>query len=502
MKQKIVFILGVLFAANVGYSGSQYNQNARSISYNNGAIKTDNVGNSNGKIKSRTDSYGQVRGDTGGTIKVIDYREEEPIYSKNGDLLYTIQPVGDDGGLIVRMLDGREIELKDGKAVDRWKTNMTILENMESVFGGTDGVCKSGLERGFIVDKNFSMKDMTRVSMEKSVELKTIDYDSKAVIHNHPSLNGESHAWPSLSDMFSAFSTTRQEDYIVDCYDKKIPVRIDSDRGIIYKIDDIGRETVAENLGPNFQNVLAYKELKKELDNVTTMDELTALLERKPPEGMGYKHSYGNMPYVPADFELLKKKFMSLCAAEKNKSGTLQNAFSEVGVGAVKGDIAKTDVDEAKSMGDKCDVIKAIEQLINCMKERNAAIESLSRSRPKRAMNDVNGIISDGNAISAEIAKYTERVEKCIETLNVSFLEMEKEFSNDSTVQINAIREKRYNSIKPHIIELFEILRDSPDKIRHRVEKVIPIHLARYLVNCDNRIRKKYYLLPSFGFEH
>ena len=186
----------------------------------------------------------------------------------------------------------------------------------------------------------------------------------------------------------------------------------------------------------------------------------------------------------------------------KENRPSAQNAPSEVGVGAVKGDIAKTDVNEAKAMGDKCDVIKAIEQLIDCMKERNAAIESLSRSRPKRAMNDVNGIISDGNAISAEGARYAERVEKCIETLNVSFLEMEKEFSNDSTVQINAIREKRYNSIKPHIIELFEILRDSSDKIRHRVENVIPIQLARYLVNCDNRIRKKYYLLPSFGFEH
>ena len=186
----------------------------------------------------------------------------------------------------------------------------------------------------------------------------------------------------------------------------------------------------------------------------------------------------------------------------KENRQSAQNASSEDGVVGRKDNVAKTDVDEAKAMGDKCDVIKAIEQLINCMKERNAAIESLSRSRSKRAMNDVNGIISDGNAISAESAKYTERVEKCIETLNVSFLEMEKKFSNDSTVQINAIREKRYNSIKPYIIELFEILRDSPDKIRHRVEKVIPIQLARYLVNCDNRIRKKYYLLPSFGFEH
>lgn len=161
-----------------------------------------------------------------------------------------------------------------------------------------------------------------------------------------------------------------------------------------------------------------------------------------------------------------------------------------------KDNVAKTDADEARAMGDKCDVIKAIEQLISCMKERNAAVDSVSRR------SDIRGILSEGEAISAESARYAERVEKCVETLNVSFLEMEKEFSNDSTVQINAIREKRYNSIKPHIIKLFEILRDSPDKIRHRVEKVIPIHLARYLVNCDNRIRKKYYLLPSFGFEH
>lgn len=135
------------------------------------------------------------------------------------------------------------------------------------------------------------------------------------------------------------------------------------------------------------------------------------------------------------------------------------------------------------------------------MKERNAAVDSVSRRLPKRSMSDIRGILSGGDAIGAENARYAERVEKCIETLNVSFLKMEKEFSNDSTVQINAIREKRYNSIKPHIIELFEILRDSPDKIRHRVENVIPIQLARYLVNCDNRIRKKYYLLPSFGFE-
>lgn len=186
----------------------------------------------------------------------------------------------------------------------------------------------------------------------------------------------------------------------------------------------------------------------------------------------------------------------------KENRQSAQNASSEDDNGGVKGVVVKTDVDEAKAMGDKCDVIKAIEQLISCMKERNAAVESVSRSRPKRAMNDIKGMISDGKAISAESAKYAERVEKCIETLNVSFLKMEKEFSNDSTVQINAIREKRYNSIKPHIIELFEILRDSPDKIRHRVENVIPIQLARYLVNCDNRIRKKYYLLPSFGFEY
>ena len=183
----------------------------------------------------------------------------------------------------------------------------------------------------------------------------------------------------------------------------------------------------------------------------------------------------------------------------KENRQSVQNAFSEVGVGDVKGDIAKTDVDEAKAMGDKCDVIKAIEQLISCMKEMNAAVDSVSRRLPKRSMSDIRGILSGGDAISAESARYAERVEKCIETLNVSFLKMEKEFSNDSTVQINAIREKRYNSIKPHIIELFEILRDSPDKIRHRVENVIPIQLARYLVNCDNRIRKKYYLLPSFG---
>ena len=173
----------------------------------------------------------------------------------------------------------------------------------------------------------------------------------------------------------------------------------------------------------------------------------------------------------------------------------------EVSEKLLTNNVAKTDADDSKAMGDKCDVIKAIEQLSSCMKERNAAIDSVVRRLPKKSMSDIRGILSDGDAISAESARYAERVEKCIETLNVSFLKMEKEFSNDSTVQINAIREKRYNSIKPHIIELFEILRDSPDKIRHRVENVIPIHLARYLVNCDNRIRKKYYLLPSFGFE-
>ena len=184
------------------------------------------------------------------------------------------------------------------------------------------------------------------------------------------------------------------------------------------------------------------------------------------------------------------------------KSITRVEGKEEVsGIKSLTNNIAKTDVDEAKAMGDKCDVIKAIEQLISCMKERNAAVASVSRRLPKRSMSDIRGILSGGDAISAESARYAERVEKCIETLNVSFLKMEKEFSNDSTVQINAIREKRYNSIKPHIIELFEILRDSPDKIRHRVENVIPIQLARYLVNCDNRIRKKYYLLPSFGFE-
>lgn len=184
------------------------------------------------------------------------------------------------------------------------------------------------------------------------------------------------------------------------------------------------------------------------------------------------------------------------------KSITRVQGEDEVsGIKSLTNNIAKTDVDEAKAMGDKCDVIKAIEQLISCMKERNAAVDSVSRRLPKRSMSDIRGILSCGDAISAESARYAERVEKCIETLNVSFLKMEKEFSNDSTVQINAIREKRYNSIKPHIIELFEILRDSPDKIRHRVENVIPIQLARCLVNCDNRIRKKYYLLPSFGFE-
>ena len=90
--------------------------------------------------------------------------------------------------------------------------------------------------------------------------------------------------------------------------------------------------------------------------------------------------------------------------------------------------------------------------------------------------------------------KYEKRIKECILSLNVSFLEMEKEFEDDSVGKLGETRRNTYNSIKPHIIELFEILRDSPDKIRHRVENVIPIQLARYLVNCDNRIRKKYYL--------
>lgn len=521
MKNKILFILSVLFAVNAGYSGSQYNQNARSKCPYIYSIATGRVFNENGiighvdswgefksdKFIGRVDCYGLVRDNKGKILGSVIKHDESPIYSKNQDesrerLLYVSRPKA-DGSVIVRTFDGSEFEPKEKgfkakKEVDRWYTNWTILRNMENVF--VNGICKTEYEKGFQVTSDFRIENTTTESKKDSVKY-NVAKNAKAIIHNHPADDNKSHAWPSLTDIISGLKNPDKGCYIVDCYDKATLIRFDQETGKIHKIQDGGHEVIAENLEPNFQNVPAYMELKKELEKVTTMEELEALLKKKAPDGMGYKHTYGNMPYVPADFELLKKKFMSLRAAEKNKSGTLQNASSEVGVGAVKGDIAKTDVDEAKAMGDKCDVIKAIEQLISCMKERNAAVDSVSRRLPKRSMSDIRGILSGGDAISAESARYAERVEKCIETLNVSFLKMEKEFSNDSTVQINAIREKRYNSIKPHIIELFEILRDSPDKIRHRVENVIPIQLARYLVNCDNRIRKKYYLLPSFGFE-
>lgn len=191
-----------------------------------------------------------------------------------------------------------------------------------------------------------------------------------------------------------------------------------------------------------------------------------------------------------------------------------------------KDNVAKTDIDEAKDSNDKGkapesvtveakddgvdlpildiriqEVIKAITILSSCMKEHNAAIDLVLRSQPKRAMNDVKGIIADGHAVSAERKKYEKRIKECILSLNVSILEMEKEFEDDSVGKLGETRRNTYSTVKPHIIKLFEILRDSPDVIRHIVEQVIPIQFARFLVNNDNKIRNKYLLKSTFGVD-
>lgn len=210
----------------------------------------------------------------------------------------------------------------------------------------------------------------------------------------------------------------------------------------------------------------------------------------------------------------------------KENRQSAQNASSEDGNGGVKGVVAKTDADEAKDSNDKRKppesitveakddgvdiptldmriqgVIKAITLLSSCMKEHNAAIDLVLRSQPKRAMNDVKGIIADSHAVSAERKKYEKRIKECILSLNVSFLEMEKEFEDDSVGKLGEARRNTYNTVKPHIIKLFEILRDSPDVIRDIVEQVIPIQFARFLVNNDNKIRKKYLLKSTFGVD-
>jgi hypothetical protein len=376
MKQEIVFILGVLFAANAGYSGSQYNQNARSkcpyiYSIATGPVFNENgiIGyvDSSGKFESdefigrvdRVDCYGLVRDSNNKILGSVMKKNERPIYSKNQDgswgrLLYVSRPKADDS-VIVRTFDGNEFE-PNGKGdaaekeVDRWYTNWTILRNMENVF--VNDICKTEYENGFQVTSDFRIENTTTESKKDSVKY-NVAKNAKAIIHNHPADDNKSHAWPSLTDIISGLKNPDKGCYIVDCYDKATLIRFDQETGKIHKIQDGGHEVIAENLEPDFQNVPAYKELKKELEKVTTMEELEALLEKKAPAGMGYKYAYGNMPYVPADFELLKKKVMSLRAAEKNKSGTLQNASREVGNDAGKAVVAKTDADEAKDSNDK-----------------------------------------------------------------------------------------------------------------------------------------------------
>ena len=521
MKNKIVLILGVLFLVSAVYSGGQgqYNQNVRSNIYSCNKISVVESGivvSPEGKIIGLTDSNGQFFDNNGKNIgrvngcgQVYDvvnkflgivYNREQLIYSEdNKRVLYGYRSKG-DGGVIVKAPDGCEFQPKGKgdeaqKEVDRWYTNWTILRSMEKVF--VNGICKTEYENGYQVDNDFRMENTTKESKKDSVKFDVAE-NAKAIIHNHPKRNNESHAWPSLGDIISGLRNPNIDFYIVDCYDKATLIRFDQNTGKVHKIQDADRETIAVNLEPGFQKEPAYKELIEKIDKVSTLEELEDLLEKKPSKGTGYNHAYLHMPYVPADFELLKKKVMSLRASEKNKSVTFQNASSEDGVVGGKDNVVKTDADDSKTMGDKCDVIKAIEQLISCMKERNAAVESVSKSRAKRAISDIRGILSDSNAISAESAKYEKRVEECIEGLKGSFLEMEKELRNGSVNN----REKKYSAIKSHIIKLFEILRDGPDKIRHSIENVIPIQLAMFLVNGDSNIREKYYLLPTFGWDY
>jgi hypothetical protein len=363
MKNKIVFILGVLFAANAGYSEVPYNQNVRAkcpyiYSVESGLVfgesgiigRVDSYGAfKSDKFSVQVDCYGLVHDSNGKILGSVMKQGERPIYSKNQDesrerLLY-VSRYKADGSVIVRTFDGSEFE-PNGKGdaaekeVDRWYTNRTILRNMENVF--VNDICKKEYENGFQVTSDFRIENTTTESKKDSVKFDVAE-NAKAIIHNHPKRNNESHAWPSLGDIISGLRNPNIDFYIVDCYDKATLIRFDQNTGKVHKIEDAGRETIAVNLEPDFQKEPAYKELMEKIDKVSTLKELEDLLAKKPSEGTGYNHAYLHMPYVPADFELLKKKVMSLRAAEKNKSGTLQNASSKDGNDAGKGVVAKTD---------------------------------------------------------------------------------------------------------------------------------------------------------------
>lgn len=491
MKNKIVFIVGVLFVANAGYSEVPYNQNVRTkcpyiYSIATGPVFNENgiIGNvdSWGKFKSdkfigQVDCYGLVRDSNGKILGSVMKQGETPIYSKNQvesreRLLYVSRPKA-DGSVIVRTFDGSEFEpngkgVAAEKEVDRWYTNWTILRNMENVF--VNGICKTEYENGFQVTSDFRIENTTTESKKDSVKY-NVAQNAKAIIHNHPNDSKGSHAWPSLGDIISGLRNPNIDFYIVDCYDKATLIRFDQNTGKVHKIQDADRETIAVNLEPDFQKEPAYKELMEKIDKVSTLEELEDLLEKKPSKGAGYNHAYQHMPYVPADFELLKKKVMSLRAAEKNKSGTLQNASSkdgDVGVNGHAVDLSQFD--------------QYVQEIILAYKEFNSTLEEcvelsetpINISGENAQVTGLRGIVARGNAIEAEKKtrwrKWQTKYEKSIRKLNDKTLALEnalqslkdKDISSDKIIKI---RKMLCRPILPYIRKTIEIAKRADSDI-------------------------------------